>query len=115
MTNDRSKATASVSHFTHNGRRTGDPLSPRWTSALPPRPLAACLPAGQLSAAQLSSDFLFVLETKRQEEELLAESSWRREGGGGERSGGGELFLCGPGGRAQRRCTDLHEVITRFI
>lgn len=77
--NDRSQTTASVSHFTHNGTRTGDTLVDLCSTA--------CLPAFRLalrSSAQLSSHFLLVLETKLQVKKLQEESSWRREGGGRE-------------------------------
>lgn len=112
MSNDRSKTTASVSHFTHNGIRAGDPLEYLCSTV--------CLLAIQLSAAQLSSHFLLVLETKRQKKDLLEESSWRSAGGGGEWREEEEVeeenYFCAAPAAVQwwRRCTDLHEIITRF-
>lgn len=77
MTNDRSKATASVSHFTHNGRRTGDPLSPRWTSALPPDLLLpACLLASSPPLSSALTSCLYWKQSGRKR------SSWQRAAGG---------------------------------
>lgn len=84
MSNDRRKTTASVSHFTgHNGRPASGPL-------------LYCLPA--------LTSFLYRQQSGRKR------SSWRTAAGGvkveeedegGEGRGGwGELFLCGPSGRA---------------
>lgn len=108
MSNDRSKPTASVSHFTHNGIRTGDLLVDLCSTA--------CL---QASSAQLSSALTSCLYWKQR-------SSWRRavegvkveeeEDGGGKEDVGEENYFCAALAAVQRwrRCTDLHELITRF-
>lgn len=120
MFNDRSKTTASVNHFTHNGIRTDDPLVelywPPFAACLP-----ACLPGCTLtlgSSAQLPLPVCIGNKVAgkgaRGGEQL--DGVKMEEKDGQEEEVEVENYSCATlaAVRWWRRCADLHEVITRF-